>query len=132
MFGSLRRQTQFEAWLALQTASARGLAAAEEADCRCEIVCIHTATEGAEDVKLRQIWAGATPEKAQRVLNMPDVLVTNSRPSRIEPRAKERKLWLLCAALKASGLLSRGAVSDKEIQIAKIGHLNDAVRNALA
>lgn len=69
--------TQFEAWLSMQTTSSEGLLAAPESSRRCTMKCIHNASEGSEDVKLVDMWAKATPQQAQQILSMPDVVVTN-------------------------------------------------------
>ena len=73
----LSAQTQFEAWLAMQTAGPDGLRPAEFSRRRCEFVCIHNATAGTEDTKLVDMWRQRTPNEARRVLSAPDVTVTN-------------------------------------------------------
>ena len=69
--------TQFEAWLSMQAAGPDGLQPASEARRRSRFVCIHNATQGAEDRKLVQMWCGRTPAQARDVLASPDVTVTN-------------------------------------------------------
>ena len=61
----------------MQTAGPDGLKPAELSRRRCEFVCIHNATAGAEDTKLVDMWRQRTPDEARRVLSAPDVTVTN-------------------------------------------------------
>jgi HEAT repeat protein len=71
--------TQFEAWLSMQEgSSAEGLRAAPERRRRLQMVCLHNATTGSEDVKLQQMWCNVTPQMALELLSKPDVTVTNT------------------------------------------------------
>ena len=69
--------TQFEVWLGMQEGYADGLRAAPECRRRVTMVCIHNATTGDEDVKLRRMWEAVSPEQAHELLSKPDVTVTN-------------------------------------------------------
>ena len=70
--------TQFEAWLAMQAATTAGLGPSGRKLRRREtIVCLHNATAGNEDVKLRHMWQQVTPAEAHALLSKPDVTVTN-------------------------------------------------------
>ena len=68
--------TQYEAWLSMQTATKDGLRPATEAERRCEIRCIYTATQNMAEA-LTTIWATKTPAEAFATLAKPDVTVTN-------------------------------------------------------
>ena len=68
--------TQYEAWLSMQTATKDGLRPATEAQRRCEIRCIYTATQNMAEA-LTAIWATKTPAEAFATLAKPDVTVTN-------------------------------------------------------
>ena len=57
-------QTQFEGWLAMQAGSSMGLGAPLKGRERCAIKCLHNATTGTEDVKLRSMWSKVTPDEA--------------------------------------------------------------------
>ena len=71
--------TQFEAWLSMQEgSSAVGLRAAPERRRRLQMVCLHNATTGSEDVKLQRMWCNVTPQMALELLAKPDVTVTNT------------------------------------------------------
>jgi len=71
--------TQFEAWLSMQEgSSAKGLRAASERRRRLQMVCLHNATTGSEDVKLQRMWCNVTPKMALELLSKPDVTVTNT------------------------------------------------------
>jgi hypothetical protein len=71
--------TQFEAWLAMQEgSSAVGLRAAPKRRRRLQMVCLHNATTGREDVKLQEMWCDVTPQMAKELLSKPDVQVTNT------------------------------------------------------
>ena len=70
--------TQFEAWLSMQAADSTGLHPAPEGRQRHTFKCIHNATKGNEDEKLRQMWATRKPAEAKELLAMPDVTVTNA------------------------------------------------------
>jgi hypothetical protein len=64
--------TQFEAWLAMQLGTSAGLRPARASNTRCSIVCLHNATAGSEDVKLRTMWGGVTPAAARDTLAKPE------------------------------------------------------------
>ena len=68
--------TQFEAWLAMQDASASGLVSAHVADKRCFIRCVHGAPEALIE-SLVEEWSGCTAQRAFDKLSAPDVHVTN-------------------------------------------------------
>jgi HEAT repeat protein/outer membrane murein-binding lipoprotein Lpp len=71
--------TQFEAWLSMQEgSSAVGLRAAPGRRRRLQMVCLHNATTGSEDVKLQRMWCNVTPQMALELLAKPDVTVTNT------------------------------------------------------
>ena len=70
--------TQFEAWLSMQAADSTGLHPAKPGRQRHTFKCIHNATAGNEDEKLRQMWATRKPAEAKELLAMPDVTVTNA------------------------------------------------------
>ena len=70
--------TQFEAWLSMQAADSTGLHPAPKGRQRHTFKCIHNATKGNEDEKLRQMWATRKPAEAKELLAMPDVTVTNA------------------------------------------------------
>ena len=62
-----------------------GLLAAGASRQRCVMVCLHNATMGNEDVKLRQMWADVTPTAAHELLSKPDMTVTNQSDKAKEP-----------------------------------------------
>ena len=64
--------TQFEAWLSMQAADSTGLHPAPKGRQRHTFKCIHNATAGNEDEKLRQMWATRKPAEAKEPLAMPD------------------------------------------------------------
>ena len=94
--------TQFEAWLAMQACSSKGLrseAASEGTgnSKRCVVVPIYGATKGMSQ-ELRETRANKTPKEAHNILGKPDVMVTNQ--------------------------------NDKNKQLRKITELDEEVRNA--
>ena len=58
--------TQFEAWLSMQAADSTGLHPAPKGRQRHTFKCIHNATKGNEDEKLRQMWATRKPAHGSR------------------------------------------------------------------
>ena len=68
----------------MQQTTPAGLKPATRNQRRCAIACIHNATEGAEDVKLTNMWAARTPAEAHGVLSAPDVVVTNQSDKEIQ------------------------------------------------
>ena len=97
--------TQFEAWLSMQEgSSAEGLRAAPERRRRLQMVCLHNATRGSEDVKLQRMWCNVTPQMAHELLSKPDVTVTNTgdKVTQLEKIAKldgeVRRAWDVEAA----------------------------------
>ena len=83
-------QTQFEAWLALQAGSSSGLMEAPAARQRWSVTCLHNASKGAEDEKLRQMWRSITPSQAYALLSKPDVTVTNQSDKEVQLQKIER------------------------------------------
>ena len=55
----------------MQAAGPTGLHPAAEGSGRSTIVCIHNATAGSEDTKLRAMWRERTPEQAEQTLSAP-------------------------------------------------------------
>ena len=68
--------TQFEAWLAMQTATKEGLRPASEAEQRWDVRPILNANSMVVDA-LQNMWRGLTPKDAIGALKKPDVTVTN-------------------------------------------------------
>uniref|UniRef100_A0A7S2D976 Uncharacterized protein n=1 Tax=Haptolina brevifila TaxID=156173 RepID=A0A7S2D976_9EUKA len=68
--------TLFEAWLAFQEAGPQGLQA-DALGRRVYIRCIHSATVGFEDKKLRDTISRMTPQQVHELLSRPDIAVTN-------------------------------------------------------
>ena len=69
--------TLFEAWLSMQSVSAKGLLPASEKDQRSTIKCIHNASMEFDGKKLRATWKSKTPKEAHSVLSANDIQVTN-------------------------------------------------------
>ena len=69
--------TQLEAWLSMQQPTAEGVRTATAAEERFTVALVHSATVGAEDEKLKAMWARRTPTDAYQILSAPDVVVTN-------------------------------------------------------
>lgn len=68
--------TQYEAWLAMQSVSEKGLHPTPKESRRCVIVPISNANSMAVE-SLESMWAQKTPEEAHAALSRPDVHVTN-------------------------------------------------------
>ena len=68
--------TQYEAWLSMQRATIKGLAATPTADLRCTMMCIQNATEH-DKAGLIEIWHGKSVNEAREVLSRDDICVTN-------------------------------------------------------
>ena len=69
-------QTQFEAWLSMQSVSSAGLTPAQNEARRCTMTPIWNAT--AEDARrLISTWEDKSPQEARDILSLPDVVVTN-------------------------------------------------------
>ena len=62
----------------MQAADSTGLHPAPAGRQRHTFKCIHNATAGNEDEKLRQMWKTRKPAEAKELLAMPDVTVTNA------------------------------------------------------
>ena len=77
-------QTQFEAWLSMRQGGPEGLGMAVEARRRYTIECLHNATLGIEDEKLRQMWQSVTSTEAHALLSKPDVTVTNAKDKEVQ------------------------------------------------
>ena len=103
--------TQFEAWLSMRQGSAAGLGAAHESRRRVTICCLHNATQGNEDAKLRQMWERVSSDEAHALLSKPDVTVTNQGDKEMQLdkvktlNAAVRDAWSAssAAALRAAG-----------------------------
>jgi hypothetical protein len=71
--------TLIEAWESMQTATPDGLRPATEAERRYTIKCIHNATDEHEAKGLVDKVSKKTPEEMYRILEKPDVNVTNAK-----------------------------------------------------
>ena len=69
--------TQFEAWLSMRQGGPDGLGTPHSCRQRCTVECLHNATKGSEDMKLRQMLADVSSAEAHVLLSKPDVTVTN-------------------------------------------------------
>ena len=96
-----RGRSQFEAWCSLQLTSPSGQTKGICSEHRCEVRCIHAASETPEHFREALIgkWLKKTPTEAHEVLSSPDVTAT-----------------LQC---------------DKDVQLPKLLGLDDAVRQTL-
>lgn len=72
----LSSRTQFEAWLAMQTAFEGGLRPSSDDTCRFTIETILNGNSITVHL-LRQLWEHKTPEEALKILAQSDVTVTN-------------------------------------------------------
>ena len=79
--------TQFEAWLAFQTATSRGLVSSAPHERRVHIEVLFGAS-GHLANSLIEEWADCTADKAYDILNNPDVSVTKC--AHVHPRLQER------------------------------------------
>ena len=69
--------TQFEAWLSMQSATAKGLVSAPADQKRYTIICVHGAPEALQ-ASLIEEWSDCTAAKAHAKLSSKDVQVTNA------------------------------------------------------
>ena len=70
--------TQFEAWLACQMITDKGLVPAGPTDRRCKVICVRGARDLEEmEQTLFKMWRNRSPQDAYDVLVSPDVTVTN-------------------------------------------------------
>jgi hypothetical protein len=71
--------TLTEAWCSMQTVTPEGLRPAKEAECRYTISCIHNATTETTAKGLVDLVSKKTPDEMYRILEKPDVNVTNAK-----------------------------------------------------
>ena len=74
--------TLMESWCAMQKADAKGLRTAESGEERYTITCIHNATRGTKD-DLIEVLSRSNAQGMKRMLEKPDVQVTNAKDKRI-------------------------------------------------
>ncbi|KOO30894.1 trafficking protein particle complex 8 [Chrysochromulina tobinii] len=75
--------TLFEAWCSMQTVTPEGLRPATEAERRYTIECIHNATDEYDAKGLVDKVSTKTPDEMYRILEKPDVNVTNAKDKEI-------------------------------------------------
>lgn len=77
--------TQFEAWLSLRTPTQDGLLDNPNILERCDMICLHNATENTKQ-QLLDMWATCSPERAFEILRRPDVTVTSMNDKKVQLR----------------------------------------------